>query len=161
MNVKRGKIGEVSKNPSWGEVEDYTRALAEKIKEFGFEPHYVIGISRGGWVPAVLLSHLMKWVPFASIDIKKDGDGRRLEANPHINRKALQGANVLLVEDILETGKSAQVARQFLEQNGAEVRLACFFARDFSEIKPDFVLMEGLKEEIFFPWERFRELNRF
>ena len=49
---------------------------------------------------------------------------------------ALNGKNVLLVEDMLETGLSAQVARQFLEQIGSDVRLACYFTRDFSEVYP-------------------------
>jgi len=143
--------------PSWNDVEKYTKALADNIKESGFKPDYLVGISRGGWLPAALLSHLMSWKLFVSIDVKKEGTERKVAENPQINWSALKGKKVLLVEDMLETGKSAQVAREFLEQNGADVRLACYFARDFSEIEPNFVLQKGIKKEVLFPWEKFRQ----
>lgn len=152
---QRGLI--IPRNPSWVSIEKYTQSLAAIINKSDFKPEYIVGISRGGWVPAILLSHLMAWTPFASIDVKKEGEERRVAENPLINWPALKGKRVLLVEDMLETGKSAQVAREFLEQYGADVRLACYFARNYSEVKPDFVLREGMKREVSFRWERFRE----
>ena len=143
--------------PSWKDVEKYTSALSELINASGFEPNFIVGISRGGLVPAVLLAHLMTRIPIASIDIIKEGQERKVVSNPQINWAAIDGKKVLLVEDLLETGRSAHVAREFLERNGANVRLACYFTRDFSEEKPDFVLQRGIKKEISFPWERFRE----
>ena len=142
---------------SWKDVEKYTSALSELIKASGFEPDFIVGISRGGLVPAVLLAQLMTRIPVASIDIIKEGQERKVAPNPQINWTAINGKKALLVEDILETGKSAHAAREFLEQNGAEVKLACYFARDFSEEEPDFILRSGIKKEVSFPWERFRE----
>lgn len=149
------EVDHIEPNPSWEDVEQYTQALASKIKGSDFEPNFVIGISRGGWVPAILLSHLLSWAPFASIDVKKEGSTRRVVQN-HLNREALEGRKVLLVEDMLETGQSGQAAKEFLEGCGAEVMLACYCTRDFSEIAPNFSLVEGLTYEVNFPWERFR-----
>ncbi len=149
----------VPENPTYENVENYTRMLSEKIFQSGFEPDYTIGISRGGWFPAMYLSLRMKWHPFMDIDVKRteDGKGRVMGNNSHINTEALRGKNVLLVEDMLETGRSAAVAQEFLEEHGATVRLACYFARDFSEVKPDFVVQDGVSHEVFFPWERSRD----
>mgnify|MGYP001557959608 CR=1 FL=1 len=148
----------VIENPSYVDVEDYTKELADQIAQAGFEPDYTIGMSRGGWFPANFLSFRMNWKPLASIDVKRtgDGDGRVLGDNSHINTATLNGKCVLLVEDMLETGRSAVVAREFLEGHGATVRLACYFARDFSEVKPDFVVQDGITNEVFFPWEKSR-----
>jgi len=150
---------EIPESPTYEDIEGYTRVLAEQITQSEFQPDYTIGISRGGWFPAMYLSLKMKWTPFADIDVKRteDGEGRIMGDNSHINTEALNGKNVLLVEDMLETGRSAVVARKFLEGHGASVRLACYFARDFSEVKPDFVVQDGVSNEVFFPWERSRK----
>lgn len=146
-------------NPTYEDVEGYAIELAGQIAQSGFKPDYVIGISRGGWFPANFLSYLMDWTPLASIDVKRTAGnkGRIMGDNSHINPAVLKGRNVLLVEDMLETGKSAAAAEEFLKQHGATVKLACFFARDISEVEPDFVVQGGVANEVFFPWERFRK----
>lgn len=151
--------GHVPENPTYANVEAYTRVLANQIKRSGFEPDYITGISRGGWMPAIYLSLLMEWKPFSSIDVKKTEDGKERKAgkNLHIDRTSIRGSSFLIVEDMFETGKSAKAAREFLKSFGAtDVRIACYFARDFAEVKPDFVLRDGVNHEINFPWERFR-----
>lgn len=150
---------QIPENPSDDEVRDYTHALADQIERSGFEPDYIIGISRGGWLPAMYLSLLMKWKPFASLDVNKteDGTGRIVGENLHINKASIEGKSFLLVEDMFETGRAAEAARGFFKSFGAsDVKTACYFARDFAEVKPDFALRDGVTHEIFFPWERFR-----
>jgi len=156
QEIERGQIPE---NPSDDEVREYTHVLADQIKQSGFEPDYIIGISNGGWMPAIYLSLLMKWKPFASLDVTKTEDGKRriVGENPHIDRTSIKGKSFLLVEDMFETGLTAKAAKRFLKSLGAaDVRTACYFARDFAEVKPDFVLRDGVTHEVFFPWERFR-----
>lgn len=157
MSAESESLGRVPQEVSWSEVEEYTRELALKIADSGFEPDWIIGISRGGWEPAIKLAHLMRWKPFASIDVKKDGERRYVDKNPHINWNAFSGQKVLLMEDMLETGRSADVARVFLQEHGVDVRIGCYFSRNDTEVQPDYVLKEGLPETVKFPWERFRE----
>lgn len=155
QEIERGNVAE---NPSDDEVREYAHALADQIEQSGFEPDYVIGISRGGWRPAIDLCLLMKWKPFVTIDVKKAEYGRIVGENPHINRASIKGQSFLLVEDMFETGLTAKGAKRFLESLGAkDVKTACYFARDFAEVKPDFVLRDGVTHEVFFPWERFRK----
>ena len=123
----------IPEKPTYEDVEGYTRILAEQINGSGFQPDYTMGISRGGWFPAIYLSLRMEWAPFTGIDVKRtaDGNGRVMGDNSHINTDSLKGKNILLVEDMLETGKSAVVSKEFLEEHGANVKLACYFTRDF------------------------------
>lgn len=148
---------EISRKPTWEEVERWAFKLAEKIGDY--KPDFVIGISRGGLIPAILLSRI-KGGLFLPIYVEKIGEERRVSALCTLISSTLIGKNVLLVEDVLETGRSLIVAREFLERNGARVKTACFFARDLSEVKPDYVIVEGLTYEIIleiiFPWERLK-----
>lgn len=139
--------------PAWEEVERWAFELGEKIGDY--EPDFVIGISRGGLIPAILLSRI-KGGLFLPIYIEKIGEERRASGLFTLNPSILTDKNVLLVEDVLETGRSLMVAKEFLERNGARVKTICFFTRDFSEIKPDYVIAEGLAYEVIFPWERLR-----
>ncbi|MEE8402680.1 MAG: phosphoribosyltransferase family protein, partial [Candidatus Hydrothermarchaeaceae archaeon] len=44
---------------SWDDVEEQCRALAKEIEEQGVHFDVIIGISRGGWVPARILSGVL------------------------------------------------------------------------------------------------------
>lgn len=147
----------VSAEPSWTEVEEYTRSLRDLIEASGFQPDYHVWISRGGVVPGVLLSHLMSWKPSFMVGVRKTGEERIVEDSPHINWEAVKDKKVLLVEDYLETGRSAIVLKQHMEGFGAEVRLACYSASGDSEIEPDFVLQKDVSGAPLCPWEKFRE----
>lgn len=149
---------EIPQKPTWEEVERLTLELAEKLGEY--KPDFVIGISRGGWIPAVLLSRLKGGWSLIPIDIVKIGEERRVSGLFALDSSVLTDKNVLLVEDILETGRSLIVAREFLERNGARVKTTCFFTRDFSEVKPDYVIAEGLTYEVVFPWERLKKKTK-
>ena len=48
-------------------------------------------------------------------------------------------------------------AKKFLEDKGAKVKTISLFARDFSEVEPDYLISGGLTYEITFPWERIKD----
>ncbi|MBI4097947.1 MAG: hypothetical protein HY426_02805 [Candidatus Levybacteria bacterium] len=150
------EAGAFSPEPSWSDVEQYTRSLRDLIEASGFQPDYHVWISRGGIVPGVLLSHLMPWKPSFMVGVRKEGERRVVQDSPHINWDALRDKKVLLVEDHLETGRSAIALKEHLESYGARVKLACYSASDKSEINPDFVLARGVNIPPLYPWERFR-----
>ncbi len=149
----------VPKKPSWKNVERWIIELAKQIGDFkpDFRPDFAIGISRGGWIPAVLLSRITGGYSLIPIDIERVGEERRVRGLFSLDSSILNYKNVLLVEDVLETGKSLIVAKEFLERHGAAVKTVCIFTREFSEIEPDFVIAKGITREVIFPWERLKE----
>ena len=152
MNERGERFG-VFENPSWREVATYSYFLTEQIRRSGFYPDGIIGIQRGGIIPAALISYRFGGKPFTGLEVEKFGEKRFVVPGRHINWEALGGTNVLLVEDMLETGRSAQAGMDFLRETGAAVRLACFFTRPQTEIKPDYVLAVNVNIPITFPWE--------
>lgn len=143
---------EIPREPTWEDVEKWSVQLSEKIGDY--KPDFVIGISRGGWIPAVLLSRLKGGWSLIPIDILRIGEERKVIGLFALDVSILIGKNILLVEDILETGKSFIVARKFLEERGATVKTACYIARDFCYVQPDYVIATNISCEIIFPWER-------
>ena len=141
---------------SWSGAEEYAKDLRRKISDSEFDPDYIAVISRGGAFPGVLLAHLGPWRPIFTVGVRREGEERVVEDSPHINWPALENKRVLLVEDKLETGKSAEELKKHMEQYKAEVKLACFFASETTQIQPDYVILTTSRS-ISFPWERFRE----
>ena len=46
--------------PTWNQIYEMLLSQAEKIRESGFKPNITIAISRGGWLPARVLSDLLE-----------------------------------------------------------------------------------------------------
>ena len=144
----RGNLRKIS----WEQVKNYNQMLFNLIEKSGFKPDFILGIVRGGLAPASLLTYLIPEASFLSLRVIKNGDERKIDASI-VNQIDFNGKNVLVVEDMLETGRSAWEARDFLKMKGANVKVACYFASQKSEIDPDFVLEKGVVDKIVFPWE--------
>ncbi|MDQ1280153.1 MAG: uncharacterized protein QG670_1416, partial [Thermoproteota archaeon] len=56
--------------PSWNHIYELLIELAGKLKESGFKPDVIVGISRGGWVPARILSDLLENPNIANIKVE-------------------------------------------------------------------------------------------
>jgi hypothetical protein len=132
----------------WSQFEEEIKKLAEKINS-EFQPDLIIGIMRGGAVPARLLSRELGVKSMYGISVEKSGGNRNVITEINID---LKGKKVLLVEDMLETGRSLIVAKKYLEDQGAQVKTTCLYTMPQSEIKPDYFLSE-VENTQKFPWE--------
>jgi hypoxanthine phosphoribosyltransferase len=65
---------------------------------------YVVGINRGGLIPAVMLSHMLD-KPLETINWSTR-DFKRQEHNFSIARDLVDGKNILLVDDINDSGQT-------------------------------------------------------
>lgn len=132
---------------SWDDFEEDISALARKID---YKPNVIVGIARGGMVPAARLSHLLGVPVVYCLTVKKDGDGRRIVTEITGN---IKDEDVLLLEDMVETAESMGVVREYLESLGAHVRTACLYTTARSRITPDFYLRQ-VDGPVHFPWEK-------
>ena len=131
---------------TWEEFQNEITNLSSKID---FTPDIIVGISRGGLIPARLLSSSLNVKEMFCLTVKKQNDERVLTTEIIEN---ISGKYILLVEDMLESGKSLQVAKQYLEKKGASVKTACLYTMPISKVIPDYSLSER-KDVVSFPWE--------
>lgn len=138
---------EESKNKmQWLELEQEIKLLSQKITE---KPDILIGIVRGGLVPARLLSSLLHVKKMHCLSVEKMNDERKVVTEI---TEDLHGKHIVLIEDILETGKSLNVAKVYLESKGAIIKTACLYTLPTTQFKPDYFLRK-IPEVIQFPWE--------
>jgi len=114
-----------------------------------YHPEIIIGITRGGIMPARLLSEYLKVKDMYCLTVRKVGKERKVVMEI---LEDLVDKNILLVEDMVETGRSLIVAKNYLESKGAKVKTACLYILPVSEIEPDFFLRQVQTIEKF-PWE--------
>jgi xanthine phosphoribosyltransferase len=76
--------------------------ICRQISVSEWRPDYVVGITRGGLMPAVMISHYLG-VPMKSLDISlRDGGGT--VSNCGMGEDAYNGKRILVVDDINDTG---------------------------------------------------------
>lgn len=59
---------------TWDGAESLTKSLASNISASGFSPDYIVGLSRGGAIPAILFAHLGLWKPVLMIGVRREGE---------------------------------------------------------------------------------------
>lgn len=131
---------------NWDEFDAETRKLAEKID---FKPETIATIVRGGMIPGALLAKILNVTNIVALKMKRDGERRIISAE----LSEMNGKKILLVEDMIETGRSLIEGKKLLEDKGAVVKTACLYTMPISEIQPDYFLRE-VTEVADFPWNR-------
>ena len=152
----------------WEEVVQWSRLLAEKIEASGYIPDLVIAIARGGYVPARLLCDFLDVHDLLSIQILHWGKAAEITAVAHVKypyEVNLQGKKVLLVDDIVDTGDSVIVARDYIlsKWRPSMLKIAAMqWISPVAKIKPDYYV-EEVKEWVWYqyPWTRLEDTTNF
>ena len=77
--------------------------LALRVQSSHWQPDVIVGILRGGIVPAVYLSHLLK-APLVAIEWSTRDDAVGKEIPENLLGYLYSDANILLVDDICDSG---------------------------------------------------------
>ncbi len=70
----------------------------------GFKPDYVVGITRGGLNPALMISHYLE-IPMHTLKVSLRDDDH-CETNLWMAEEAYAGKNILIVDDINDSGST-------------------------------------------------------
>jgi len=140
----------------WEDIERQCAALAREIKRRRVPFDIIVGIARGGWVPARLLSDMLDNDELHTMRVKfYTGIGEVAEKPVilHPTQIDVTGKRVLLVDDIADTGKSLGIARRHLEERGAgDIYVVTLIKKPHSEVVPD-LYVEETDAWVIFPWE--------
>ena len=145
---------------TWADIESYVNHVIFDMYKDKWIPDYIVGLTRGGLIPAVMLSHKIN-VPMHTLKVSLR-DHAEHEENLWLEDEVSDGAKVLVVDDINDTGATLnQIVHDWRLQNlpGHNVKFAVLFdnlSSGFSQ-KVDYCATEINKAEhdewIVFPWE--------
>lgn len=153
---------------SWEEIVEWSRGLAEKIRESGFQPDVIVAVARGGYVPARLLADFLDVSNMLSVQSQHWVEAAKAAEKAILKypyKVDLSGSKVLLVDDIVDTGETLLLARDFIlrEWSPGEVKIAALqWISPVAKFKPDYYHLE-VKEWTWFqyPWTRLEDLQQF
>ena len=119
-----------------------------------FDPNVIVGLSRGGLTPGVMMSHWMK-KPFKTIKASlRDFP----EWENYLPRKT--DDRVLIVDDICDSGETFSRIREHInerKENGVDVRFATLWWNNECNFTPHYYVNDIAKDStntwIMFPWE--------
>ena len=127
-------------HPTYDEIQLACRHISEFIhyNDSGIgKVDSIVGITRGGLMPAVELSHLMN-IPMETVNYSsKDGNG---DDKNHANLLPdLKGDSILLVDDICDSGNTLQELKAIYEGRGYNVFSAVIYYKTQTQpvFKPD------------------------
>ncbi|MBM1154549.1 phosphoribosyltransferase [archaeon] len=151
------RVSEDFEAPTWDDIYDMCIELAKKIAASGYQPEAILGIARGGWIPARILSDLLNVTLLTNIRIEFYQEVGMRGKKPVVTQPIsypLLNKRVLIVDDVADTGLSLLVAKEAAIHAGSqEIRIATLYYKPWSKVKPDYYVKETQKWVIF-PWER-------
>ena len=126
------------KVPSWDEIYEMLMNLAENIRKDSFHPNIIVGISRGGWPPARVMSDLLGNTKLANVAVEFYVGIAKPSDEPFITQPvslSVEGKDVMLFDDVADTGKSLRLVKDHIIINGAKiVKTAVIFCKPWSVI---------------------------
>ncbi|MEM3356260.1 MAG: phosphoribosyltransferase, partial [Candidatus Bathyarchaeia archaeon] len=142
--------------PTWTQIYNMLLNLAQKIRKSGFKPDIIVGVSRGGWPPARVLSDLLCNANLANVKAEFYLGVAETKEKPVLTQPVsvdVSGKRVLVVDEIADTGKSLQLVKEhIIERGAAEVVVVTVYYKPWSVIKPDYYEKET-RCWVVFPWE--------
>ena len=133
--------------------------LSRQIIESDWQPDFIIGVGRGGLVPAVYISHHLD-MPMLSIDHSARVAGFADELLAKIAKMSAAGSRLLIVDDINDSGSTIHYIRDVLVKTGCapdNLRFAVLITNTRSCAKVDYWADQIDRTEdkrwFVFPWE--------
>ena len=138
----------------YNEFDEYCNELYDTLTEKKVKPDLIVGIARGGLIPAVRLSHMFD-APLETIKWQTR-DGSVKENNKTVVNAIAQGLCVVFVDDINDTGTTFQQIKDHYD-DGTNAVFVCVLEKKQSNFKCDYTgALTDTERWINFPWEGLR-----
>ncbi len=147
---------------NWQQVWDDTFYLYERIRKAGFVPDVIIGIARGGWIPARLIADFFNIKHTANVKAEAYQLIGQEEVEAKITQTLstnIQGKNVLVVDDVADSGATLEAVLKLIKQEDpTNLRTAMLYYKPRSSIVPDFYVHET-SDWVIFSWSIYESVG--
>ncbi len=151
---------------TWADIDRWAHAVAEKVRAADAVPQTIVGLTRGGWVPARLLCDHLNVKRLVSLRAQHWG----VTATPTGAAELTEGLSgpvaghaVLVVDDITDTGDSLALALKHVQEaHPARAETATLLHIGHSKFVPTYYA-ERIPAEawawVIFPWNYWEDLT--
>jgi len=140
--------------PSWDELYILLTEIAGSIRA-EYEPEVIIGVARGGLIPARIAADLLDVPTIGIIGVAFYEDVGQRMRRPVVTQPLsipAEDKRVLIVDDIVDTGESLAFVVAELERRAKELRTATVYRKPWTQFTPDYYARET-DAWVVFPWE--------
>ena len=132
---------------SWDTINDLVTTIHNRVS--AWKPTHIVGITRGGLIPAVMLSHRLD-LPMEVLGVSF----RDNKATHHTKFKPIPDAKYLVVDDINDSGMTFSVVSQVFKNRHLHFITAALINKEKSGFDVDFYGEMFYDDNwINFPWE--------
>ncbi|MGQ4554643.1 phosphoribosyltransferase family protein [Halobellus sp. GM3] len=143
---------------NWEYIYGLCRDVSDQVKAAAFEPDVVVALARGGWFAGRCTCDFLGLDDLTSLKMEHYVGTAQKSGAPEVRypmpEGSVEGKDVLIIDDIADTGGSIKRAYEYVtDRDAGEVRTATLQLLQTSEFEPDFV-GERLEEWtwIVYPW---------
>lgn len=132
------------------------RELAQQVVDSGFEPEILIAVARGGLLPGGGLAYALGVKLTDAINVEFYTDVHETLPDPVLlapllDTESIAGRRLLVVDDVVDSGRTLALVLELLESHGAQTRSAVIYAKSSTVVEPDYV-WRHTDQWIVFPW---------
>ncbi|MXV89654.1 MAG: phosphoribosyltransferase [Acidimicrobiia bacterium] len=132
------------------------RELAGMVVDSGYRPDVILSIARGGLFIAGSLGYALstKNIFVMNVEYYTDIEERHevpIVLPPYLELVDLDGARMLIADDVADTGHTLEMVRDFCTAKVGEVRTAVLYEKPISVVKCDYI-WRRTDLWIDFPW---------
>ncbi|MEM0247077.1 MAG: phosphoribosyltransferase [Desulfurococcaceae archaeon] len=141
----------------WSKALEHCYKLAIMVLDSNLEIDTIVAISRGGLIPARIMSDVLGIDELVVLRSKLWGTGVRVREEPEVSiheKVSFRDRKVLVIDEVVDTGATmTKVVRLVRSLGASDVKTAVLHYKATSSFAPDFYV-EKLEEWvwIFYPW---------
>ena len=140
----------------WASYGTAARELAQIVADDGYRPDIILAIARGGLFVAGSLGYALSVKNLYVMNVEYyTGVDERLDVPialpPYLDSVDLKDANVLIADDVADTGATLAYVHDFCQGEVADVRSAVLYEKSASIIKCEYI-WKRTDQWINFPW---------
>ncbi len=142
---------------SWRDIERWAIDVSKRVDEY--KPEIIIGLTRGGWIPARIMCDFLIEKNLCSIKTEHWGITARKDKKARLAQELnvnIRGKRVLVVDDITDTGMSMELALEHVKSKGPRaIKSATLLHIEGARVEPDYYSVFVPKDRwtwFIFPW---------
>lgn len=141
---------------TWERFGSACRELAQQVADSGFRPEIVIAVARGGLLPGGAMAYALGLKLADAINVEFYTDVHETLPDPvllapELDTDSITGKRLLVVDDVVDSGRTLDLVLDLLRNTGADPRSAVLYAKPTTIVEPDFT-WRRTDRWIVFPW---------